>query len=384
MQETFFDIAVVGGGMAGAAAAANLAPHGHVLVLERESQPGYHATGRSAALFSEIYGNAQIRALTRASREFLAMPPPGFTEVPLVSPRGALYVASAKQLDELDRFSFLPDVAAGTRRVSAIEARAFSTSLREDYVAAAVYEPGAQDMDVNALHQGYLQLLRARGGRLVNHAGVTALQRKGGTWTITTDAGVFRAQTLINAAGAWADEIAKLSKAVPIGIQPLRRTAFMVDAPADSDSARWPMTIDIGGQFYFKPDAGRLLLSPADETPSSPCDALPDDIDIAIAVDRIEQATTLSIAHVQQKWAGLRSFVADRSPVVGYDPHVANFFWLAALGGYGIQTAPAIGRVAAALVLRTPLPTDALALGLDEFAISPQRLISVPRIGRRI
>lgn len=373
MHDTFFDIAIIGGGMVGAAAAANLAPHARVLVLERESQPGYHATGRSAALFSEIYGNASIRALTRASREFLYTPPPGFTDASLVSPRGALYIANAEQLDALDAFASLPDVAAGTRRIGAIEARALSPSLRADYVAAAVYEPDAQDLDVHALHQGYLRLLRERGGRLVNNAGVTALQRQDDAWTIGTDAGIFHAKTVINAAGAWVDEIAKLAGAAPIGIQPLRRTAFMVDAPAGSDSDHWPMTIDIDEQFYFKPDAGRLLLSPADETPSAPCDALPEDMDIAIAVDRIEQATTLSIARVQQKWAGLRSFVADCSPVVGQDPEVAGFFWIAALGGYGIQTAPAVGRLAAALVRHQSVPGDMLERGLDVALLSPQR-----------
>jgi D-arginine dehydrogenase len=376
MQDTFFDIAIIGGGMAGAAAAAHLAPSVRVLVLERESQPGYHATGRSAALFSEIYGNAPIRVLARASREFLYTPPASFTDVSLVSPRGALYVASALQLDALDAFASLPDVAAGTRRISASEARALSPSLREDYVAAALHEPDAQDLDVHALHQGYLRLLRERGGRLVNHTGVTALQRQDDMWMITTDASIFHAKVLINAAGAWVDEIARLAGAASIGIQPLRRTACMVDAPAGSDSDRWPMTIDIDEQFYFKPDAGRLLLSPADETPSEPCDALPEDMDIAIAVDRIEQATTLSITHVQQKWAGLRSFVADRSPVIGYDPAIAGFFWIAALGGYGIQTAPAVGRLAAALVHYQPVPEDMSALGLDIALIAPQRFMS--------
>lgn len=373
MQETFFDIAIIGGGMVGATAAANLAPHARVLVLERESQPGYHATGRSAALFSEIYGNASIRALTRASREFLYTPPPGFTDAALVAPRGMLYIARAGQLDALDAFAMLPDVAAGTRRVGANEARARLPCLRADYVAAAVYEPDAQDLDVHALHQGYLRLLREGGGRLVNSAGVTALQRQNDAWKICTGAGIFHAKTVINAAGAWVDEIAKMAGAAPIGIRPLRRTAFMVDAPAGSDSDRWPMMIDIDEQFYLKPDAGRLLLSPADETPSAPCDALPDDMDVAIAVDRIEQATTLSIARVQQKWAGLRSFVPDCSPVIGHDPEAADFFWIAALGGYGIQTAPAVGRLAAALVRQQSVPSDMLERGLDVALLSPQR-----------
>lgn len=376
MKDRVFDIAVIGGGIAGAAAAANLAPHASVLVLERENQPGYHATGRSAALFSEIYGNAPIRALTRASRAFLLEPPEGFAESALVSPRGALYVANAGQEEALDAFASLPDVAAGTRRVDAIEARALSPALREDYVAAGVYEPDAQDVDVHALHQGYLRWLRERGGKLVNDAGVTSLQRSDDVWTIGTHAGAFRARMVINAAGAWADEIAGLAGAVPIGIRPLRRTAFMVDAPPGGDSDRWPMTIDIDERFYFKPDAGRLLLSPADETPSVPCDAFPEDLDIAIAVDHIERATTLSITHVRQKWAGLRSFVADRSPVIGYDPRLADFFWIAALGGYGIQTAPAVGRLAAALARRQPLPADLLQLGLEAGSIAPGRALA--------
>jgi D-arginine dehydrogenase len=373
MKDTLFDIAIIGGGIAGAAAAANLASHASVLVLERESQPGYHATGRSAALFSEIYGNASIRALTRGSRSFLFTPPAGFAEAPLVSARGALFVATDAQRTALEDFASLPDVAIGTRRVEAVEARALSPALREDYVAAAVYEPDAQDVDVHALHHGYLRWLRERGGKLVNNAGVTAIRREDDAWTITTDAGDFRAKRLVNAAGAWVDQIAVLAGAAPIGIQPLRRTAFMIEAPVSSDSDRWPMTIDIDERFYFKPDAGRLLLSPADETPSAPCDAWPDDMDIAIAVDHIEQATTLEINHVRQKWAGLRSFVDDRSPVIGYDPAIEDFFWIAALGGYGIQTAPAVGRLAAALVMGRPVPSDLLDLGLDLRAIAPGR-----------
>ncbi|MET0617263.1 MAG: FAD-binding oxidoreductase [Luteibacter sp.] len=373
MQDTFFDVAIIGGGMAGAAAAAYLAPHARVLILEREAQPGYHATGRSAALFSEIYGNASIRALTRASRAFLTEPPTGFTDTALVSPRGSLYIATSAQRDALERFAALPDVAAGTRRVDATKARALSPALREEYVAAALYEPDAQDIDVHALHHGYLRWVRERGGRLVNHAPVTSLRRDGDAWAIGSDAGAFRATLVVNAAGAWVDEVAALAGAAPVGIRPLRRTACMVDAPAGSGSERWPMTIDIDERFYFKPDAGRLLLSPADETPTAPCDALPDDMDIAIAVDRIEQATTLSITHVGQKWAGLRSFVADRSPVIGDDPVVADFFWIGALGGYGIQTAPAVGRLAADLIRRRPAPSDLQALGFDVTSVAPTR-----------
>lgn len=370
-----FDIVVIGGGIAGAAAAANLADGARVLLLEREPQPGYHATGRSAAVFSEIYGSAPIRALTRASRGFFFEPPAGFAATSLVSPRGALYVANAAQQDVLQRFADLADVAAATRRVDVREAICRVPCLREDYVAAGLYEPGACDLDVHTLHQGYLRRLRECGGSVVCNAGVHALARAGSGWKIASGAGEFSAATLVNAAGAWVDEVAAMAGAAPIGIRPLRRTAFLVEAPIGTNTSSWALTIDIGEQFYFKPDTSdRLLLSPADEGPSAPCDAWPLDLDVAVAVARVERATTLCIRRVQQKWAGLRSFVADRNPVIGYDLHAPDFFWVGALGGYGIQTAPAVGRLAAALLRRQPVPTDLLELGLDPAAISPQRL----------
>lgn len=374
MQENLFDIAVIGGGITGASAAANLATSASVLVLERESQPGYHATGRSAAVFSQTLGSAAMRSLSQASGPFFHAPPPPFSGAPLLSPRGKLYIASANQLDALAGLAGAPGVAEFARYTSPEEIAALAPGLRPGHVAAALYEPQAQDVDVHALLHGYLRWLRGNGGRLVNHAGVEALKRVDGQWVIHTAVGTFRAKTLVNAAGAWVDQVAVLAGARPSGIQPLRRTAFMVDAPLALDVTHWPMTVDIGSQFYFKPDAGRLLISPADETLSVPCDAWPDDMDIAIAVDRIEKATTLSITHVQQKWAGLRSFVADRNPVIGYDPLIEDFFWIAALGGSGIQTAPAVGRLAAARIRHLHVPDDLQQYGLDERALSPQRL----------
>jgi len=373
MNETFHDAIVIGGGIAGASVAAQLSSEMRVAVLERESQPGYHATGRSAAIFSEIYGNAAIRALSRASRAFFFDPPDGFSDVPLVGKRGSLYVARADQLERLNAFAAMPEIAEATMRLSAREARLCSPLLREDYVCAALHEPAASDMDVHALLHGYLRRLRVHGGRLFTDTEVLALEYAGGNWRIHTSAGDFRTRILVNAAGAWADRIAAMAGAAPIGIRPLRRTAAMVDAPAGARMEEWPLTIDIDEQFYFKPDAGRILLSAADETPSEPCDASPEDLDVAVAVDRVEFATTLKIEHVRQKWAGLRSFVDDRSPVVGYDPRTPGFFWLGALGGYGIQTAPAMGRVAAALVLNEPVPQDVLAMGLDPSSIAPGR-----------
>ena len=382
MLETHYDVAVIGGGMAGAALAANLAGSCKVLVLERESHPGYHATGRSAALFSAIYGSAAIRALSRASRAFLFDPPTRFCDTPLLTPRGVLYIAHAGQVAELQAFAALPDVAAGTRMVSVDDALALSPCLRPGYVAAALYEQDACDMDVHGLHQGYLRALRAQGGRLLCDAPVSALRRAAAGWQITSGAGTFSAGTIVNAAGAWVDQVAQLAGAAPIGIMPLKRSACIAELPSGItvglSPERWPLTIDIGEAFYFKPDAGCLLISPADETPSPPCDAWADDIDIATAIERIGRASTLEIRRVRNSWAGLRSFVADRNPVVGFDAQVPGFFWLAALGGYGIQTAPAVGRLGAALLQGRPVPDDMLALGLDVAQLAPQRRMPSP------
>lgn len=382
MLETHYDVAVIGGGMAGAALAANLAGSCKVLVLERESHPGYHATGRSAALFSAIYGSAAIRALSRASRAFLFDPPARFCDTPLLTPRGVLYIAHAGQVAELQAFAALPDVAAGTRMVSVDDALALSPCLRPGYVAAALYEQDACDMDVHGLHQGYLRALRAQGGRLLCDAPVSALRRAAAGWQITSGAGTFSAGTIVNAAGAWVDQVAQLAGAAPIGIMPLKRSACIAELPSGItvglSPERWPLTIDIGEAFYFKPDAGCLLISPADETPSPPCDAWADDIDIATAIERIGRASTLEIRRVRNSWAGLRSFVADRNPVVGFDAQVPGFFWLAALGGYGIQTAPAVGRLGAALLQGRPVPDDMLALGLDVAQLAPHRRMPPP------
>ena len=216
--------------------------------------------------------------------------------------------------------------------------------LRESYVAAALLDHGASDIEVHALHQGYLSRLRQNGGRLLCGARVDGVERDGAGWRVRSEAGVFAAPLLVNAAGAWADRVATLAGIAGIGLQPLRRSAALVDVPGYTGLEHWPLTIDIDENFYFKPDAGRLMLSPGDETPSEPCDAQPEDMDLAIAVDHIERATTLDIRRMHSRWAGLRSFVADRTPVAGHAPDAAGFFWLAGQGGYGIQTAPAASQ----------------------------------------
>jgi D-arginine dehydrogenase len=374
-----FDVIVIGAGIAGASVAATLAPTRRVVVLERESQAGYHSTGRSAALFSAIYGGPAIRSLTRASRPFFTSPPPGFSDGLLISRRGALYIAREDQLDELEAFAAMADVARGTNRVGATEACRLSPLLAENYVSQALHEPDAQDIDVNALHQGYLRRLRNDGGELRTDAPVQAIERRRSVWRVTTPSQDLEAPILVNGSGAWADEIAMMAGAAPVGLTPRRRTAVLVEpASAVAHWERSPLTIDIDEQFYFKPDAGLMLLSPADEQPIAPCDVQPDEFDIAVAIDRFEKATKATVRRVRARWAGLRSFVADRRPVVGFDDDRDGLFWLAGQGGYGIQIAPALGRLAAALVMGDAPPNDIMAEGLDlaEIAPSPSRRAS--------
>jgi D-arginine dehydrogenase len=360
--------------MAGASIAAHLAEFAKVRLLEMESQPGYHSTGRSAALFSETYGNAAIRALTRASRDFFYSPPNGFTELPLVKPRSVLFAAREGQGERLHAFLNSMD-SERLESKSADEAIELCPVLKRQGLIGAALETSSADIDVHELHQGYLRMLKSRGGTVATSAQVTHLQRDGDTWRITTEHGTWRAALIVNAAGAWAAQIAALAGAQSVGFQPLKRTACLLDPPAGSRSDSWPMLLDVDEQFYLKPDAGRLLLSPADETPSAPCDAQPDELDIAVAVDRLEAVTTLTVRRIIHKWAGLRSFVADRTPLVGYDVEQPTFFWLAALGGYGIQTAPALSGLAASLLLRKAPDAELLSFGLDIAQLAPERLM---------
>ena len=376
MNPQVVDVVVVGGGIAGVSVAATLAETLKVVVLERESHPGLHSTGRSAALFSEIYGGEAVRALSRGSREFFYSPPEGFASAPIVRQRSTLHIATAEQLSRLETFTSLPDIAPAIRRLNGAEARALCPILRDGHVVMGALETASADLDVNGLHQGWLRKLRAHGGRLLVNAEVNTLEHTGATWKVVTPEHTFQADVVINAAGAWADVLARRAGVREIGLQPRRRTALIVDVPPGMNVDSWPMVIDTDEQFYFKPDAGALLLSPADETPSEPCDAWPDDWDVAVAVDRVQNATTLEIERVRRSWAGLRSFVSDREPVVGFAPDAHGFFWLAGQGGYGIQTAPAMASLAAALVRRMAIPAHLVQFGLDAGTIRPGRLTS--------
>ncbi len=365
-----YDFAVVGAGIAGASFAARAAQAARVLVLEQETAPGYHATGRSAALFSQLIGDQSVRALTAASRPFLDHPPAGFCDYPLLPPREALHIGAPHRAAQAAQLETLPH----TRKISPHAALERVPVLRGQAAIHAILEPGACDIDVNALHQGFIKWARSQGARFQNRARVRAMSRGSDAWTIETSAGRFRAHTIVNAAGAWADEVAKLAGAQTVGLQPFRRSAAVVELPDQLTAAHWPAVIEIGETFYFKPDAGRLLLSPADESPSPPCDAQPEDWDIAVAIDRVEKATRLHIKHVIQRWAGLRTFAPDRLPVVGYDSQLAGFFWLAGQGGFGVQTAPALSQFAAALALDQPFAEELQAHGLtDRNRFSPSR-----------
>ncbi|PWV97770.1 D-arginine dehydrogenase [Hoeflea marina] len=368
-----FDIVVIGAGIAGASAAAELASGARVALIEMEQQPGYHTTGRSAAVFAPSYGPPAIRALTRASRAFFENPPAGFAGAPLFSPRGILMIARRDQLGALDALIEAVSADSGTRRVEGDVLDSIQPLLRPGYAAAGMHDAGGQDIDVNALHQGYLRSFRAAGGTVITSAAVTGLGRTGEGWEIETRQGALNAAVIINAAGAWADEIGTLAGAGRIGLTPKRRTAMVVAEPAGTDCAHLPITIDVEEEFYLKPDAGRLLISPADETPSEPCDAQPEELDVAIGVDRIITAFALDIRRIDNKWAGLRSFVADGSPVIGYSGLVPGFYWLAGQGGYGIQSAPAISQFVAAQVLGRALPDFLHDHGFDPASTAPVR-----------
>jgi D-arginine dehydrogenase len=369
------DFIVIGAGIAGASLAYELSKEASVLLLERESQPGYHSTGRSAAVFTEIYGNAIIRGLSVATGRFLSRPPDGFTDHPLLHPRPLLMVARQDQVAEIhDLYERAVKLVPSIRILSKHEVLERAPMLRRDYVALGLWEPRSCDLDVHAIHGGFLRGARAKGARLVQNAEVRSMHHGTEGWLVETRAGAFSAGLVVNAAGAWADEVAGLAGARPIGLVPKRRTAFTFTFVRERPVQDWPTVIDISETFYFKPEAGKLLGSPADETPSPPCDAQPEELDIAVAIDRIARAADFEVRSVDSKWAGLRSFVADKTPVVGYDDRVSGFFWLAGQGGYGIQTSTAMGRAAAALLQRKAFPSDLESLGVKAEALSPTRL----------
>ena len=369
------DFLIIGGGIAGASVAYWLSPHGRVILLERESQPGYHSTGRSAAMFMESYGTPQVCALTRASRAFFENPPAGFADSPVLSARGAMMVATQGQDALLANYwESARTLSPNARLLDASAACAMVPVLRADRVLGAVHEPDALAMDVDVLHQGYLRGIRRSGGTVVCNAEVTALQRSAQGWQLRAGGIDYAAPVVLNAAGAWADVVASLAGVRPIGLQPKRRSAFIFAPPQGVSSNDWPLTIGIDEDWYFKPDAGMLLGSPANTDPVPPQDVQPEELDIALAIDRIESMTSLSIRRPSRTWAGLRSFVADGDLVGGFDADASGFFWVAAQGGYGIQTSAAMGEACAALARGLPIPERIASFGLNAAMLAAQRL----------
>jgi len=367
MSERIYDFAVIGAGMAGASIAAELAPHARVLVLEAEDAPGYHSTGRSAAFWEECYGGPGVVPLTLASGVYLR-------EHGFLRPRGALYVGRAQDKTIMD--GFVDTFRGSGVTIERLDREGLGTrspQICEEW-CDAIWEPACADIDVAGLHQCYLKTLKQTGVELVCRARVGSLKRDSGVWSLTTELGAtFRAATVINAAGAWADPTAQLAGARPLGIDPKRRTVaqLRVEPRAPDDH---PLVLDINGGFYFKPDNGRLWLSPHDEIPTVPCDAAPEEIDVALAIDRFQKVTNWHIEAVERRWAGLRSFAPDRLPVYGPDPEAEGFFWFAGQGGFGIQTAPAAARLASQIALGSG--PDAITRSIDRHAYAPNRFFT--------
>ncbi|KJR07801.1 FAD-dependent oxidoreductase [Gordonia sihwensis] len=378
MTAADFDTIVVGGGIAGVSIAYELAAHRSVALVERESTLAYHTTGRSAATFLESYGNATVRALTRASRDFFVAPP-DIVDGPLVAELPLLIVAEETEVDGLR--ALYETVSPRSQTIELVDGNAaeqLNPMLRTGYTDLAMVDYGSLELDVHGLHQGFLRGLRRRGGTVLKSAGIVEARRERSSWVLRDAAGdELRARTVVNAAGAWCDEVAGMFGAAPIGIAPLRRTAFMVpgprETPARSIAARRTMTMSASEDFYFKPDGAGFLCSPAEETPQPPSDAKPDDLEIARAIERLNEATLLAVRSVSTSWAGLRSFTADRTPVVGPDPAVDGLFWFAGQGGYGIQMAPALARAGASLALTDDLPADLADFGITAASLAPGR-----------
>lgn len=363
-------IIVIGGGIAGLSLAAEMADGAEVTVIEREPHLGYHASGRSAALFSETYGNRLVRALTLASRQAIA--DGGFA----AHRRGALHVGWTGDDAAVDRLAGeLQALVPSVRRLSAAELHALVPVIAREATCGGVYEPDAVDVDTGKMLAASASALKAGGGIIRTGEEVRAISPDGRGLRVETSAGVYSADIVVNAAGAWVDVVAGLAGLSGLGFHPKRRTAFLFDAPAGADISHWPLVVDLHEQFYFKPDAGRLIGSLADETDSEPCDAWPEDIDVAIAVDRIEQATSMRIGRPSTPWAGLRTFAPDRTPVAGFDPRLPGFFWLGGQGGYGFQVSLTLARMSAALIRGEPLPADVTALGVAAAALAPDRFL---------
>lgn len=369
-----YDVLVIGGGMAGVSIGYELAADRAVGLLEMEDRLAFHTTGRSVATFLESYGGRTVRLLTSASREFMEQPPDGFDRS-LLTPLPTVWVASHGRGDDVRAMASAVAEFAPMQLLSPADVQEVAPIFRPDWVELGMFEMGASEIDVAAMHQIYATGLRRRGGDISTSAGVVSMGRVNNRWRVTDVGGrSYEAAVVVNASGAWADEVARMAGARPVDIHPLRRTVFTVATPASLASAPMPLVGDVRETFYCKPEGQQILISPADEVPSEPCDAKPDELDIAAAIDVVNEATILDIRHVRSSWAGLRSFVADRTPVAGFDDEVEGFFWFVGQGGYGIQLAPALAQAGAELIRSGALPDRLASMGLDPAALHRARL----------
>jgi D-arginine dehydrogenase len=367
---THVDFLVVGAGIAGASVAAHLADTHKVVLVEMEGRSAYHTTGRSAASYEPNYGPAPMLAFTRASKAFFDNPPSGFADAPLLTLRTSLFLEAPGQETAtaalLARASALDEISiSATRKLFPV--------LREDYAARSFLDRHTADMDVDLIHGGYMKMFKARGGTVLLSSPLQAAARVNGAWHTTCGKQAIVATTIINASGAWADEVAILCGAKPVGLQPKRRSIGVVPMPTGLHFSDWPMVTDVGETWYCKPQSGKLIVSSADATPVAPHDAWADDLAIAEGIDRMMTATTLDVQTLDHSWGGLRTFARDGNPVVGFDPHTDGFFWLAGQGGYGIQSAPALSEAAAAMARHAQIPQSILERGLETADIAPQR-----------
>jgi len=366
------DFVVIGGGIAGASAAAHLAPHGRVTLLEMEASLALHTTGRSAALFTINYGGPGSRPLGVASQNFLENPPDGAADAPLLTDRGSLWVAAEHQMDLLAQIAQEGiDSGAGSEIISPSDVVELAPMMKIEHLAGGIHEASAKDIDVAGLHQAFVRIMRRNGGEIHTSSPVTSIESTGTGWSVATPGQTFECDAVVNASGAWGDRVAAMAGVQPIGLQPMRRTAFMV--PGSSDYARVPMVANVDHDYYFRPDGVQLLCSLAEESPDEPSDTRPRMEDVALAIERINEVSHLGIRSVNSQWTGLRTFAPDRGFVIGEEPTAPGFFWLVGQGGTGIMTSPAYGELLASQVVGVEIPDRLKGAGVDPKVTSPAR-----------
>ncbi len=368
------DIIIVGGGIVGISAAYFISQHASVIVVEQETAIGTHSSARTAGQFTVGIYAETMRKLAQASRSFLAKPPVGFADYPLLSPRGCLTVGRNEEKARLDKvYGFLSDVEANARYVNREEALNLFPVLKPDDVEMGVFEEDAMDIDVDLLLQSYAKGAKKNGTQILTGEPVKSIKRTSGKWSVDIAGDTISAPVILNASGAWSDEVSKLAGMAPIGLTPRRRTAFTFNAPDNRDVSAWPHVSNVNYKWYLHPEKHSFMGSPCDAVPTPPGNVYPDDLDVAQGIFNIEQDTTLKIKRPTGTWAGLRSYVADKNPVLGTRKNAEGFYWLAGHGGCGVLTSPALGKAAAALLTNRELPEELKALGITVSALSPDR-----------